>query len=825
MKNNDEKIKEILQNEEIPEQLSPKNIKLMLIEKTANKDSAEGISGKLTSAAVKTDGDASLQDEEIAEQLSPDNIKLMLIEKGAKKKISAAGIAGRLTAVAAAVAVIIGGGTNFLNYKRAAYRDPGMVIPKISRASFHSKGGSFMSGAESYDEVYQLFEKAYKNYNTQEEARDRARRNIGSGIEVDSAASAVPEYDMYETPAEADTEYTADADYYDDEYLDAEHSDTYNQEKDVLEADKVKTDGKLIYKLNKDENYDTTITVIAPDNGKMEQTAFINVTNDLDDGSDGTYDMYIESEDMYLYNDMVIVTGTAYNNNPYEFRDYDADEAHLKAAHPKGNITFTAVYSAGEVPELLNVFYQDGDFNDVRITPDGYMYVVSEYRSASIHYADPDEPATFIPCCGDDEETEYLKPEDILLPDGYVPPNAFMPYMIIQSFDLNTPGEASVSDSKALADCSGNIYCSADNMYAAFGWFDSTVTRIALSGGSITPQASAKVNGCVNDQFSMSEYNGYFRIATTGYDRSWEQTNFMTVFDMDMNRVGKLKGFGKNEQIKSVNFQGDMAYVVTFRQTDPLFAIDLSDPANPVVTDEFKINGYSSYMQKWSDGLLLGAGVDADDTGWENGVKLVMFDTSDPDNLKECGIWTLSNNDYDFRNYLYYDIYSPATSDRKAMLIDPEKNLICYPVYANAQSMYYFLSYENGGFIERGCLVNDTNYYYKRLDRAVYIGNYVYVFSDQNAISADLDTFTETDRISFSDGEHTDPPETAKNEEEYIEYVEPTTGPESDIEGTTNDEVHTTSEGYSKPTETSAVPETTSAAAEEYTTGAYTSES
>lgn len=794
MKNNDEKIKEILQNEEIPEQLSPDNIKLMLIEKTA-KEKSDATTGQFEHSLIMT------------------------IEKPEKKKISTAGIAGRLTAVAAAVTVIIGGGTNFLNYKRAAFRNPGIVIPKISRASFHNRDGSFMSGAKSYDEVYQLFEKAYKNYNAQEKARDRARTStsgiesdIPSGIDIESSVSAVPEYDLNETIEDT-----------------PEHSDTYNQEKDVLEADKVKTDGKLIYKLNKDENDDTTITVIAPDNGKMEQTAYINVDNDLDDGSDKTYNIYTDSENMYLYNDMVIVTGTLYNSDLDAFRVYDPDDTHYESAYPERNLTFTAVYSAGEVPELVNVFYQDGDFNDVRITPDGYMYVVSEYRSASIHDADADEPASFIPRCGDSEDTEYMDPEDILLPDGYVPPTTYMPYMIIQSFDLNTPGEASVSDTKALADCSGDIYCSADNMYIAYGWGDSTVTRIALSGGSIAPQASAKVNGYVNDQFSMSEYNGLFRIATTGYTRFWEQTNFITVFDMDMKRIGKLKGFGNTENIKSVNFQGDMAYVVTFRQTDPLFAIDLSDPTNPVITDEFKINGYSSYMQKWSDGLLLGAGVNADDTGRQDGVKLVMFDTSDPDNLKECGIWTPPTNDVNFLDYLYnYDTYSPATSDRKAMLIDPEKNLICYPVYANAQSMYYFLSYENGEFIERGCLVNDTDYFYKCLDRAVYIGNYVYVFSNQNAISADLDSFTETDRISFYDENNTDPSENAKDEEEYIEYVEPTTGPDTIAANYKNYISFTTttgSAGYQKPADTSAVTETTSSAAEEYTTGAYTSES
>ena len=132
---------------------------------------------------------------------------------------------------------------------------------------------------------------------------------------------------------------------------------------------------------------------------------------------------------------------------------------------------------------------------------------------------------------------------------------------------------------------SGEIYSSADNIYTTVGWTDTDITRISVSGGNIIPAASGTVEGYVKDQFSMSEYNGCFRIATT-VNKWTDNSNFFTdifdiptesehiannrvyVLDMELNQVGYVGGFGENETIKSVNFSGNMGYVVTYEQTD-----------------------------------------------------------------------------------------------------------------------------------------------------------------------------------------------------------------------------------------------------------------
>ena len=300
--------------------------------------------------------------------------------------------------------------------------------------------------------------------------------------------------------------------------------------------------------------------------------------------------------------------------------------------------------------------------------------------------------------------------------------------------------------------------------------FRSDITRISVSGGSITPVASGTVEGYVKDQFSMSEYDGYFRIATT-INKWTDNSNFFTdmlgiatdsehiqdnrvyVLDMDLNEVGCVSGFGENETIKSVNFSGNMGYVVTYEQTDPLFAIDLSNPAEPFITDEFKILGYSTYMQNWTDGLLLGFGVDADENGIENGVKIVMFDNSDPYNLQEVGLYAINRTD---NNY----ISSPATWERKQLLIAPEKNIIGIPLsiysYDDNEdvSKYMFFEYADGEFVPKGEIAKTLSYddkysdlcYY---DRALYIGGYVYVVSADKFVSADIDTITIKDEVDF----------------------------------------------------------------------------
>ena len=153
------------------------------------------------------------------------------------------------------------------------------------------------------------------------------------------------------------------------------------------------------------------------------------------------------------------------------------------------------------------------------------------------------------------------------------------------------------------------------------------IYKYDLTGNTVKYAGTGEVKGDVLNQFSMDEFNGFFRIATTDWGRG-ESNNNVYILDSNMKNVGAVKNLAPGERIYSVRFSGNTGYVVTFRNMDPLFVLDLSNPSNPKVLGELKIPGFSNYLHPVGDGLLLGLGVDTqeiymkDDTGTEY---LILF--------------------------------------------------------------------------------------------------------------------------------------------------------------------------------------------------------
>ncbi len=152
--------------------------------------------------------------------------------------------------------------------------------------------------------------------------------------------------------------------------------------------------------------------------------------------------------------------------------------------------------------------------------------------------------------------------------------------------------------------------------------------------------ASGAVSGHMLSQWSMSEQDGLLRVASTTsppFDAAGAQVgsseSFVTVLAPDGDRlraVGRVAGLGRGEEVYAVRFDGDTGYVVTFRQVDPLYLLDLADPTAPRVVGELKIPGYSAYLHPVGPGLLLGVGRDAGPDGVTRGVQVSLFDVSDP---------------------------------------------------------------------------------------------------------------------------------------------------------------------------------------------------
>lgn len=191
-------------------------------------------------------------------------------------------------------------------------------------------------------------------------------------------------------------------------------------------------------------------------------------------------------------------------------------------------------------------------------------------------------------------------------------------------------------------------------------------------GGTASYIASGEVPGQLLNQFSMSEFEGDLRVATTTQDWTGTQasTSAVRVLRADGNelvQIGIVDGLGATEQIYAVRFLGTQGYVVTFRQTDPLYVIDLSDPSAPVLSGELKIPGYSAYLHPVGNGLLLGVGQDATDNGQVQGTQLSLFDVSDPANPQRLSTLAIGG-------------YSEAEWDHHAFLYWPEDGTIVLPV-------------------------------------------------------------------------------------------------------------------------------------------------
>ncbi|MDA1388057.1 MULTISPECIES: beta-propeller domain-containing protein [Glycomyces] len=203
------------------------------------------------------------------------------------------------------------------------------------------------------------------------------------------------------------------------------------------------------------------------------------------------------------------------------------------------------------------------------------------------------------------------------------------------------------------------VHGTTDSLYLAhydYAWgedetnAESEIYRFVFADGKARLAGEAAVPGTLLNQYSLSEYDGHLRVATTEQasggncgvwnDCAWEvapdepsepSKSTVTVFavgDDALEETGSVTDLGVDEQIYAVRFIGDTGYVVTFRQTDPLYTIDLSDPANPVVTGELKITGYSGYLHPVGPDRLLGVGQEATAEGQTTGLQVSLFDTA-----------------------------------------------------------------------------------------------------------------------------------------------------------------------------------------------------
>ncbi len=251
----------------------------------------------------------------------------------------------------------------------------------------------------------------------------------------------------------------------------------------------------------------------------------------------------------------------------------------------------------------------------------------------------------------------------------------------VLTFDVSQPTLSSGDPITVVAD-GDTVYSNGKNLYVANDqrWrLDRTPGRAAApvrqetdlyrftTSGNQKPvfAASGTVPGFLINQYALSEWDSHLRVATTSQNQS-----AVRVLNDKLAQVGVVDGLGKNEQIHAVRFLGPRGYVVTFRQTDPLYTLDLSTPTSPKVTGDLKITGYSAHLQPVGDNRLIGIGQEADPTGRVTGLQVALFDVADPAAPRRLS------------QHQVPGAQSEAEYDPHALLWWPATKLLVVPVFA-----------------------------------------------------------------------------------------------------------------------------------------------
>ena len=557
----------------------------------------------------------------------------------------------------------------------------------------------------------------------------------------------------------------------------ADFSETNIQVEGVDEADIVKTDGEFIYIV---KGKGVRIIKAHPAN-QLEEVATIR-----DDESG------FRATEMYVDGDYLVVIGNMYESDryrrpmPYYWRGnitkvYIFNISNINDIKEERSVEFEGNYSTSrrigdQVYLVLNqhAYYYPSvrDTGNVGITEEG---VVPHMTDSAQGEAEP------VAMCG-----------DVSFFPGYNEPN----FLIIASIPL---GKNSTSiKRKVVLGSTDNVYVSQDNLYVTmrtYPWIDrfnapvshaifesSLIYKFNLDDGKIKYDGAGEVPGTVLNQFSMDEHKGNFRIATTrgyfgGEGESMARNN-LYVLDKNMERIGEIEDIAPGEKIYSVRFLGDRAYMVTFKNIDPLFVIGLKDPKNPEILGKLKIPGYSDYLHPYDENHIIGFGKDAvssekdENFAWYQGMKIALFDVSDVANPKQKFVEIIGDRGTN----------SELLQNHKALLFSKEKNLLAFPItvaeidkqYKNEkygeeasqygeqvfQGMYVYNLDSKNGFNLKGKITHiseedelKSGYqigdYHDHIKRGLYIDDFLYTISENQVHAHGLASLDKIESIEL----------------------------------------------------------------------------
>ncbi|WP_427109269.1 beta-propeller domain-containing protein [Lysinibacillus xylanilyticus] len=435
-------------------------------------------------------------------------------------------------------------------------------------------------------------------------------------------------------------------------------------------------------------------------------------------------------------------------------------------------------------PKLIREVGQEGYLQDIRITNDtlyliGNMYpnywMLREQKTMDL------KPKTFDSVEGKEYKSLPLEKISIL-------PNTMDgTYSLITALDLKN-GAKTTANTKGYLGGSSGLYMSENALYLTTPIYDgysvpaagrvmdmiwmprTTDTQIFkwnVDGTAMNFVGTTEVKGTALNQYSMDEYEGNFRIVTTegnAWDEQQISRNHLFILDENLKQLGAVRNLAPGEKVYSARFMGEKAYVVTFKQVDPLFVIDVANPKKPTVLGELKIPGFSNYLHPLDDTHLIGIGYDTEQRYDEyskrnftvtTNMKMSLFDVSDFKNPKEQSTVKIGGK----------GSYSEVQYNPKALFRNKEYNYFGFPVvlydagkgdevvYKGQGAQIYEIT-ANKGIVLKGNIVNKSTgdqyeNWEQRVQRVVYIDDTLYTIANNEVKSYQLKDFKPLDTLTI----------------------------------------------------------------------------
>lgn len=563
---------------------------------------------------------------------------------------------------------------------------------------------------------------------------------------------------------------------------DGSYSHTNVQVQGVDESDIVKTDGNYLYVVS--GNRVRIVRAVPTDN--LKQVSELT-----------TSDASFTPSELYVSDNRLVVIGSTWSSG-------SSGDVHIQSKmvapsmypyYPSTQRAQARIFDVSDRtnPKLERTVTFDGSTVSTRMIGSKLTLVLNQ----PMRWLQPMpltnlKEADILPQYADSKDGDAFKPVSRCDGVAILPRIPNPQYLTVGVIDVSKP-TSEVHRTVVLGNAE-NVYASTQNLYVAspewiYHWGISPGTtdektnlfRFAFTADGVELKAQGSVPGRILNQFSMDENGSSFRIATTvgqSWDAAHQSTNNLYVLNLSLETVGKIEDIATGEQIYSVRFLGDRAYMVTFKTVDPLFVIDTSDPRNPKILGKLKIPGYSTYLHPYDATHIIGFGKDVDESIDKDkvhdanavyytavqGLKMAMFDVSDVENPKELWHVVIGDRGTD----------SPLLTNHKALLFEKEQNLLSFPVSVSErtadqdvteqgkptfQGAYVYeitaSSYKLRGTIshyDASAYLKAGDYWYDQgydVQRVVRIGTSLYTISNGAVQSNALTSLTEQGRVDF----------------------------------------------------------------------------